>query len=219
MPIPPPPSARSRNSSSTAISSRCAVTTQFSPTTHSTETRTGASSSPAAATSVTYRCFPSSVTDARSGESRRRRASSSPSSSASTTAVSSSSDGSRSASQRSWSSSSRSHADSQSSARSDCCASNRKAVSTPSVSPAGRVSMRRSRYLPSRRLVLRPLERRSDHRNSSRTASASGSDAVSPGDSIPKRFTRPGTPWARGPCTTKSAAGASLPQILGRMPA
>lgn len=51
------------------------------------------------------------------------------------------------------------------------------------------------------------------------TASPSGSEAVSPGDSMPKRCTKPGTPCSREPCTRKSAAGAPLPEILGRMPA
>src|SRR4030095_5434304 len=33
------------------------------------------------------------------------------------------------------------------------------------------------------------------------TWSASARHDVSPGDSMPNRFTSPGTPWSRGPCT------------------
>ena len=43
-------------------------------------------------------------------------------------------------------------------------------------------------------------------------------EAVSPGDSMPYRFTSPGTPWSFGPWITKSAAGAPSPETLGRMP-
>ena len=38
---------------------------------------------------------------------------------------------------------------------------------------------------------------------------------MSPGDSMPYRFTRPGTPWVSGPCTTKSAACSVGPLIFG----
>ena len=51
------------------------------------------------------------------------------------------------------------------------------------------------------------------------TRSASASEDVSPGDSMPNRLTRPGTPWSAAPCTTKSAPGSPGPLILGRMPA
>ena len=40
-----------------------------------------------------------------------------------------------------------------------------------------------------------------------------------PGDSMPKRLMRPGTPWSFGPSTRKSCAGAPCGTVLGRMPA
>ena len=43
------------------------------------------------------------------------------------------------------------------------------------------------------------------------TSSAMASDDVSPGDSIPNRFTRPSMPWVSGPWTTKSGADSPGP--------
>ncbi len=51
------------------------------------------------------------------------------------------------------------------------------------------------------------------------TCSAIASDAVSPGDSMPNRFTSPGTPCSAGPWIRKSRAGSPGPAIFGRMPA
>src|SRR5690606_4468886 len=42
--------------------------------------------------------------------------------------------------------------------------------------------------------------------------------AVRPGDSMPNRFTSPGTPCVAGPAMMKSAAGSPGPTIFGRMP-
>ena len=53
----------------------------------------------------------------------------------------------------------------------------------------------------------------------SRTCSASASEAVRPGDSMPNRLMRPGTPWSAGPVMVKSCAGAPCGTIFGRMPA
>ena len=52
----------------------------------------------------------------------------------------------------------------------------------------------------------------------STTRSASARQLVKPGDSIPNRFTNPGTPCSAGPLMTKSAAGSVGPVIFGRMP-
>ena len=54
--------------------------------------------------------------------------------------------------------------------------------------------------------VLRRLQRDAGA-SSSTTRSAIASDAVRPGDSMPNRLTRPGTPCAAGPSMLKSAAG------------
>ena len=51
------------------------------------------------------------------------------------------------------------------------------------------------------------------------TCSAMASDAVNPGDSIPKRLTRPATPCWSGPSMRKSAEGSLGPDIFGRIPA
>ena len=50
------------------------------------------------------------------------------------------------------------------------------------------------------------------------TRSAIASAAVMPGDSMPSRLTRPGTPCCAGPSMTKSPAGAPAGTIFGRMP-
>ncbi|MCY1176566.1 rhamnulose-1-phosphate aldolase/alcohol dehydrogenase [compost metagenome] len=42
--------------------------------------------------------------------------------------------------------------------------------------------------------------------------------AVSPGDSMPNRLTRPGRPWSLGVWMKKSAAGSPGPPSFGRMP-
>ena len=55
--------------------------------------------------------------------------------------------------------------------------------------------------------------------SSDRTCSPSARAAVRPGDSIPNRFTSPGTPCCAGPATTKSAAFWPGPTIFGRIPA
>jgi hypothetical protein len=41
---------------------------------------------------------------------------------------------------------------------------------------------------------------------------------VSPGDSIPNKFTSPGIPCVEGPAIMKSAAASWGPEILGRIP-
>src|ERR1700731_1609768 len=51
------------------------------------------------------------------------------------------------------------------------------------------------------------------------TSSASESELVSPGDSMPNSCTIPGNPCSAGPSTTKSAAGSPGPVSLGRTPA
>ena len=51
------------------------------------------------------------------------------------------------------------------------------------------------------------------------TSSAMASEAVRPGLSMPKRFTRPGTPWVSGPSMAKSVAGPPAGWSFGRMPA
>ena len=53
---------------------------------------------------------------------------------------------------------------------------------------------------------------------SATTSSARAREAVRPGLSMPKRWTRPGTPWLRGPSTRKSWAGAPGGTVFGRMP-
>ena len=50
------------------------------------------------------------------------------------------------------------------------------------------------------------------------TSSASARQAVSPGDSMPNRFTSPAMPCASGPSMRKSAAGSPGPASLGRTP-
>ena len=52
----------------------------------------------------------------------------------------------------------------------------------------------------------------------STTRSASASEAVRPGDSMPYRFTSPGTPCCRGPWITKSLFGLPAGPSFGRMP-
>lgn len=52
----------------------------------------------------------------------------------------------------------------------------------------------------------------------SQTASAMARDAVNPGDSMPKRFTKPRLPCAWGPSIRKSGFGSSGEPIFGRMP-
>ena len=53
---------------------------------------------------------------------------------------------------------------------------------------------------------------------SSTTRSAMARDEVRPGDSMPKRLTRPSTPQSSGPSIRKSGAGAPAGASLGRMP-
>ena len=67
----------------------------------------------------------------------------------------------------------------------------------------------------------RPQARRAARRgySMSATSAPSASALVSPGDSMPNRFTRPGTPCTAGPWTTKSVMAPCAPKILGRMPA
>ena len=50
------------------------------------------------------------------------------------------------------------------------------------------------------------------------TSSAIARLAVRPGDSMPNRFIKPGTPWSAGPCSTKSCAGSPGPCSFGRTP-
>ena len=60
------------------------------------------------------------------------------------------------------------------------------------------------------------------HRHSWSRAQASRAiarQAVRPGDSIPKRLSRPGTPWTAGPSSRKSPDGAPGPTRLGLIPA
>jgi dethiobiotin synthetase len=66
-----------------------------------------------------------------------------------------------------------------------------------------------------RRRALRRGQRAS---SSARAALARARLAVSPGDSMPKKCTRPGTPCRRGPWIWKSGAGSPGPAVLGRMP-
>ena len=58
-----------------------------------------------------------------------------------------------------------------------------------------------------------------DTHHSAATCAPMASELVNPGDSMPNRFTRPGTPCTAGPWITKSAAGSPGALILGRMPA
>ena len=52
----------------------------------------------------------------------------------------------------------------------------------------------------------------------SATSSAIDSAQVRPGDSMPKRWTRPERPCSAGPSMTKSAGGSPGPVSFGRMP-
>jgi hypothetical protein len=45
------------------------------------------------------------------------------------------------------------------------------------------------------------------------------SELVKPGDSMPNKFTKPGTPCSAGPWIKKSADASEGPLILGLMPA
>src|SRR5205823_819147 len=63
------------------------------------------------------------------------------------------------------------------------------------------------------------LEDGAEEFSSPATCAAMASDAVRPGDSIPNRFTSPGTPCSRGPSIRKSRAGSSGDSwIFGRIP-
>jgi hypothetical protein len=69
---------------------------------------------------------------------------------------------------------------------------------------------------------MRPLWRSRRHQPSATqvlTSSAIARQLVSPGLSIPNRFTRPGSLCTVGPSIRKSAAGALGPESLGRQPA
>src|SRR5207249_2585167 len=69
------------------------------------------------------------------------------------------------------------------------------------------------------RPAVRVVEIAVPHLNRSTTSSAIASEAVSPGDSIPKRLMSPGTPCVRTSSIRKSASGSPGPEIRGRTPA
>src|SRR5205823_9598430 len=67
--------------------------------------------------------------------------------------------------------------------------------------------------------AVRVVEIAVPHLNRSTTSSAIASEAVSPGDSIPKRLMSPGTPGVRPSPIRKSPTGWPGPEIPARTPA